>query len=80
MHKLAYTIGKAISERIFYKVGEELPEINKGDVLLGGRFKNVSMEVEGFKTDENNQPVLETSKGDRKAFPFRIQKLMPEKK
>ena len=57
----------------------KLPELNKGDTILGGKFKNVKMELKGTKTDDNNQPVLETSKGDIKAFKFRIEKLMPNK-
>lgn len=70
MNKFAYYLGQ--------KMAEKLPELNKGDILLGGRFKNVPMEVKGLKKDDNNQPVVETNKGDRKAFPFRLQKTMPD--
>jgi hypothetical protein len=51
------------------------PEINVGDEVKVGKFKNRKAEVKGFKTDDNNQPVLKTSKGDQKLFKPRISKL-----
>ena len=51
------------------------PEIEVGDTVLVGKFKNRKAEVKGFKTDEHNQPVLKTNKGDQKLFKPRIAKL-----
>jgi len=56
------------------------PTINKGDEVLVGKFKNRKAEVTGFKTDEKNQPVLKTTKGDQKLFKPRIAKLMDKDK
>ena len=55
-------------------------EINVGDIVLMGKFKNKKAEVEGFDFDDNNQPVIITSKGQRNLHPFRINKLMPKDK
>jgi hypothetical protein len=54
------------------------PTINKGDKLLVGKFKNSKAEVKGFSKDDNNQPVLKTTKGDQKLFKPRLVKLMKE--
>ncbi len=43
-----------------------------------GKFKNRKAIVTGFTKDENNQPVLKTTKGDQKLFKPRLVKLMPE--
>lgn len=50
-------------------------DIEKGDVLLGGRFKNSPLTVEEIGTDENGQPTV----NGRKLLAFRIKKLMQEK-
>src|ERR1035437_2270754 len=57
----------------------ELPALAVGDVLLVGKFKNRKATITGFSTDENNQPVAQTDKGDHKIFKPRIAKLMPAK-
>lgn len=54
------------------------PSIDTGDEIKVGKFKNRKAEVTGFKTDDNNQPVLKTTKGDQKLFKPRITKLMKE--
>ena len=51
-------------------------DIKKGDVLLGGRFKNKRIIVKDIGVDENGQP---TNNG-RPALNFRIEKLMPDDK
>jgi hypothetical protein len=56
-----------------------LPTLDKGDILLGGKYRNVPMEVEGMGRDENNQPTIKTNKGERSAFAFRVKKLMDKK-
>jgi hypothetical protein len=54
--------------------------IEKGDVILTGKFKNKPVVVDGFSTDENNQPCVLTKKGKKvKILAIRIQKLMPGK-
>jgi len=57
----------------------ELPRLAVGDVLLVGKFKNRKVTITGFSTDENNQPVAQTDKGDHKILTPRIAKLMPSK-
>src|ERR1035437_6178902 len=57
----------------------ELPGLAVGDVLLIGKFKNRKATITGFSSDENNQPVAQTDKGDQKIFKPRIAKLMPAK-
>ena len=54
----------------------KLPSINIGDEVLVGKFKNRRATITGFTTDDNNQPVLKTTKGDQKLFKPRIAKLM----
>ena len=51
------------------------PSIDVGDEVKTGKFKNVKATVKGFKKDDNNQPVLKTSKGDKKLFNLRLSKL-----
>jgi len=56
-------------------------DLNVGDTILVGKFKNKRAVVKGCcKKDKNNQPRIETDVGDRSLFKFRINKLMPEKK
>jgi hypothetical protein len=57
----------------------ELPKLAVGDVLLVGKFKNRKATITGFTSDENNQPVAQTDKGEHKIFKPRIAKLMPAK-
>ncbi|MGA3236924.1 MAG: hypothetical protein ABSG03_11505 [Bryobacteraceae bacterium] len=56
-----------------------LPRLAIGDVLLVGKFKNRKATITGFTSDENNQPVAQTDKGEHKIFKPRIAKLMPAK-
>lgn len=53
----------------------KLPDIDVGDVVMVGKFKNRKAEVKGFTKDDHNQPVLKTTKGDQKLFKPRIAKL-----
>jgi hypothetical protein len=61
------------------KKAYELPRLAVGDVLLVGKFKNRKATITGFSSDENNQPVAQTDKGEHKIFKARIAKLMPAK-
>jgi hypothetical protein len=61
------------------KEAYELPRLAIGDILLVGKFKNRKAIITGFTSDENNQPVAQTDKGDHKIFKSRIAKLMPAK-
>ena len=58
----------------------KLPDMNVGDEVKVGRFKNRKAEIKGFKKDDHGQPVLKTTKGDQKLFKPRISKLEPTKK
>ncbi len=51
-------------------------DLNIGDIILTGRFKNKAVEVKEFGTDEKGQPTI----NGRPILKFRIKKLMPEKK
>lgn len=56
----------------------ELPDLEVGDEVKVGKFKNRRAEVTGFEKDEHGQPVLKTTKGDQKLFKPRVSKLEPE--
>jgi hypothetical protein len=62
------------------KKAYELPRLAVGDILLVGKFKNRKATITGFCSDENNQPVAQTDKGEHKIFKPRIAKLMPARK
>ncbi len=53
----------------------KLDDVEVGDEVKVGRFKNSKAIVKGFKKDDHNQPVLKTTKGDQKLFKPRISKL-----
>jgi len=50
-------------------------DISKGDILLGGKFKNVPTVVDQIGTDELGQPTI----NGKKLLSFRIKKTMPTK-
>ena len=50
-------------------------DLNIGDIILAGKFKNKKMVVKEFGTDKNGQPTV----NGRVMFTFRIQKYMPTK-
>lgn len=51
-------------------------DIDVGDVILTGRFKNKRTIVKEIGVDENGQPTV----NGMKALNFRIEKLMPKSK
>jgi hypothetical protein len=51
-------------------------DIKKGDVLLGGRFKNKRIIVKDIGVDENGQPTI----NGKSVLNFRIEKLLPNDK
>ncbi len=57
---------------------ENAPEIKIGDYILVGKFRNQMAKVTGFGKDKNGQPTLKTTKGERKLYPFRVNKLLPK--
>ena len=61
---------------LLIKQAMQLPTIEVGDTLYGGRFKNVKMEVTGFGKDKHNQPIVKTNKGKKNIFKFRLGKLI----
>lgn len=56
----------------------KLPELKVGDVVLVGKWKNRVATIEGFGTDQHNQPTVKTDKGEYPVFKFRVQKLMKD--
>jgi len=71
------TINKAktIQREGLAKTAAIILDIKVGDILLGGRFKNVKTKVKKIGKDENNQPTI----NGKKLLSFRIDKLMPKK-
>lgn len=51
-------------------------DLEVGDIILTGRFKNKRTVVKSIETDEIGQPVV----NGMKALSFRIEKLMPKSK
>ena len=51
------------------------PDMDVGDLVRIGKFKNRKATVTGFSKDGHNQPVLKTDRGDQKLFKPRIAKL-----
>jgi hypothetical protein len=58
------------------KISKIVLDIDKGDTLLGGRFKNMKTVVEDIGTDDLGQPTI----NGKKLLSFRILKNMPNKK
>ena len=58
----------------------ELPDLEVGDELMVGKFKNRKAEIKGFDKDKHNQPIAKTDKGDQQIFKGRVKKIMPEPK
>lgn len=52
-------------------------EINVGDTVEVGRFRNVTARIKDISIDENGQPVIITNKGPKKLFSCRLSKLFP---
>lgn len=57
------------------KLGSVTLDIEKGDILLGGRFKNSPITVDEIGEDENGQPTI----NGRKLLAYRIKKKMQDK-
>ena len=67
-----------INEIITESVSYQPPELEVGDEILKGKFKNSPAKIKGFTKDQHNQPVLKTNKGDVQLFKPRISKLVKE--
>ena len=52
-------------------------EINVGDTVEVGRFRNVIAKIKDTSIDDNGQPVIITNKGPKKLFSCRLSKLTP---
>jgi hypothetical protein len=52
-------------------------EINVGDTVEVGRFRNIIAKIKDISIDENGQPVIITNKGPKKLFSCRLSKLTP---
>ena len=57
----------------------KLPDLEVGDELMVGKFKNRKATITGFTTDKHGQPIAKTDKGDQQIFKGRIKKLMDKK-
>lgn len=56
------------------------PDIDIGDTILVGRWRNSPAEVKGFGKDKNSQPTVKTNKGAYNLYKFRIKKYMKDTK
>ena len=52
-------------------------DVNVGDLVDVGRFRNVQAKIKGIEIDEHGQPVIITTKGKKKLFSLRLTKLTP---
>ena len=52
-------------------------DIKVGDKVEVGRFRKVMATVKAIEIDEHGQPVIITSKGQKKLFSLRVMKLSP---
>ena len=48
------------------------PELNIGDMILIGKFKNKKAIVKDFGIGDHNQPVIKTDKGTINKYNFRF--------
>ena len=55
-------------------------DVNVGDLVDVGRFRNVQAKIKGIEIDEHGQPVIITTKGKKKLFSLRLTKLTPSAK
>jgi len=55
-------------------------EIQAGDKVELGRFRNVQAVIKSIETDDSGQPVIVTNKGRKKLFSLRLSKLTPGSK
>lgn len=71
-------IDRIIKEELEKQKEKSAPNIDLeiGDTILTGKFKNKKVEVKEFGTDKNGQPTV----NGKPMLAFRIEKLMPEKK
>ena len=58
----------------------KLPDLEVGDVLMVGKFKNRTATIKGFEIDKHGQPVAKTDKGKHQIFKGRVKKLMDKDK
>ena len=79
------TLGQLLGysdEAIRHFVGEDdsetlkLPDLDVGDELMVGKFKNRNATIKGFTADKHNQPIAKTDKGVQQIFKGRVKKLM----
>jgi hypothetical protein len=71
------TTGKGTKEPVSETDTLDTPDIEVGDEVKVGKFKNRKATVKGFKKDSHGQPVLKTNKGDQQLFKPRVSKLEP---
>jgi hypothetical protein len=52
-------------------------DINKGDTIMVGKFKNVPIKVVDIELDQYGQPVIISNTGKKHLFACRVDKLSP---
>lgn len=62
------------------KLEKVFEELDIGDVVYMGKFRNKKAIIKDFGVDKLGQPTIKTNKGERNMYAFRLQKLLsPEK-
>lgn len=51
-------------------------ELEIGDEILMGKFRNKRAIIKDFGSDKYGQPTVKTNKGERSMYSFRVQKMM----
>ena len=72
-----FPIGTAGSVELDVAMKSYRIDINVGDLVSVGRFRNVETPIKGIEIDEHGQPVIITTKGKKKLFSLRLTKLTP---
>lgn len=53
-------------------------DLQIGDEILMGRFRNIPAVVKGFGYDDKGQPTIKTTKGEKPLYKFRIKRLIKQ--
>jgi len=58
------------------KIEKVLEELNIGDQIFLGKFRNKKAFIKDFGVDKLGQPTVKTNKGERNMYAFRLQKAL----
>ena len=58
------------------KIEKVFEELNIGDQIFMGKFRNKKAIIKNFGVDKLGQPTVKTNKGERNMYAFRLQKAL----